>query len=107
MIDPASPAERAGIVRFNVAGEEVSLVLYDTGHPGYFVPFRDKTSGTDTYGAGRYLDIDPNSDGTVTLDFNMAYNPLCAYNDAYSCPLPPVENWLTVAVEAGERDFVK
>lgn len=99
--------ERAGIVRFNVAGEEVSLVLYDTGHPGYFVPFRDKTSGTDTYGAGRYLDIDPNSDGTVTLDFNMAYNPLCAYNDAYSCPLPPVENWLTVAVEAGERDFVK
>lgn len=99
--------EKAGIARFEVAGEQVSLVLYDTGQPGYFVPFRDKTSGVDTYGAGRYLDIEPNRDGTVTIDFNLAYNPLCAYSDAYSCPLPPAENWLSVQITAGERSYSK
>lgn len=99
--------EKAGIARFEVAGEQVTLVLYDTGHPGYFVPFRDKTSGVDTYGAGRYLDIEPEPDGTVTIDFNLAYNPLCAYNDAYSCPLPPAENWLSVDITAGERSYSK
>ena len=99
--------QRAGVVRFDVEAQEVSLVLYDTGHPGYFVPFRDATSGDETYGAGRYLDIDPNPDGTVTIDFNLAYNPLCAYSDAFSCPLPPAENWLTVPIRAGERDFTK
>jgi uncharacterized protein (DUF1684 family) len=97
--------ERAGVARLEVEGHEVELVLYDTGHPGYFLPFRDKTSGAETYGAGRYLDIEPNDDGTVTIDFNLAYNPLCAYSDAFSCPLPPVENWLTVPIEAGERDY--
>jgi uncharacterized protein (DUF1684 family) len=98
--------EKAGLVRFEVDGQEAALVLYDTGHPGYFLPFRDRTSGAETYGAGRYLDIDPNPDGTVTVDFNLAYNPLCAYSDAFSCPLPPVENWLTVPIEAGERNYV-
>jgi uncharacterized protein (DUF1684 family) len=95
--------ERAGVVRFEVNGEEASLALYDTGHPGYFVSFRDQTSGAETYGAGRYLDIEANPDGTVTVDFNLAYSPLCAYSDAYSCPLPPVENWLPVSIAAGER----
>lgn len=99
--------ERAGRVRFEADGQEATLVLYDTGHPGYFVPFRDKTSGVETYGAGRYLDIDPNPDGTVTIDFNLAYNPLCAYSDTFSCPLPPVENWLSVPIEAGERSYVR
>ena len=97
--------ERAGVARFDVAGEEVTLTLYDTGHPGYFLPFRDATSGTETYGAGRYLDLDRNPDGTLLIDFNLAYNPLCAYNDSYSCPLPPIENWLSVPIRAGEKDF--
>ncbi len=96
---------RAGKVRFEVDGEPVELTLYDTGHPGYFVPFRDKTSGDSTYGAGRYLDLDANDDGTVTLDFNLAYNPSCVYDDAYSCPLPPIENWLQVPIEAGEKMY--
>jgi len=98
---------RAGTVEFSVSGEGVSLTLYSTGHPGYFVPFRDTTSGKATYGAGRYLDIQPNDDGTVTIDFNYAYNPFCAYNDAYSCPLPPAENWLNVPIEAGELDWTQ
>jgi uncharacterized protein (DUF1684 family) len=98
---------RVGTVHFVVNGEATRLTLYSTGHPGYFLPFRDSTSGRGTYGAGRYLDIEPNEDGTVTVDFNYAYNPTCAYDDAYSCPLPPVENWLPVPIEAGEKDFAK
>lgn len=97
--------ERAGTVSFVVDGAAARLTLYDTGHDGLFVPFRDATSGHATYGAGRYLDLRPNSNGTVTLDFNLAYNPFCAYNTAYSCPLPPHENWLDVAIAAGELDF--
>lgn len=97
---------RVGTVSFEVHGEAVSLSLYTTGHPGYFLPFRDATSGRETYGAGRYLDLEPNADGTVTLDFNYAYNPTCAYDEAYSCPLPPAENWLRLSIEAGEKDFV-
>jgi hypothetical protein len=96
---------RAGTVSFRVDETDVRLALYDTGHEGLFLPFRDTTSGKETYGAGRYLDLQPQPDGTVTLDFNLAYNPFCAYNDAYSCPLPPVENWLPVAIEAGELDY--
>ncbi len=96
---------RAGIARFAVDGDEVRLTLYATGHPGFFVPFRDATSGKATYGAGRYLDLEPNDDGTVTLDFNYAYNPFCAYDEAYSCPLPPGENWLQVPIEAGEQTY--
>ena len=94
---------RAGIVSFEAAGRPVRLTLYDTGHRGFFLPFRDATSGRETYGAGRYLDLDEADGGLVSVDFNLAYFPLCAYNDAYSCPLPPVENWLEVPVRAGER----
>ena len=96
---------RIGNVKFEVDGHQANLALYSTGQPGLFIPFRDSTSGKSTYGAGRYLDIDPSEDGTVTIDFNLAYNPYCVYNDAYSCPLPPIENWLKVPIEAGERDW--
>lgn len=97
--------QRAARVKLLAGGEDIELTLYSTGHPGLFLPFRDTTSGKTTYGAGRYLDIDPNEDETVTIDFNRAYNPYCAYNDAYSCPLPPIENWLQVPIEAGEKMF--
>jgi uncharacterized protein (DUF1684 family) len=97
---------RIGTVTFPVEGDDATLTLLasDSQH-GVFVPFRDATSGKESYGAGRYLDLEPNEDGTVTLDFNYAYNPYCAYSDAYSCPLPPVENWLTVPIRAGERTY--
>jgi uncharacterized protein (DUF1684 family) len=97
----------AGVVHLPIADEEVSLGLYDTGHPGFFLPFRDASSGKETYGAGRYLDLQPNEDGTVTIDFNLAYSPHCAYNDGYSCALPPASNWLTVPIEAGEKTWEK
>lgn len=96
---------RAGKVSFEVDGHPAQLTLYDTGHPGFFIPFRDQTSGNATYGAGRYLDVDANDDGTVTIDFNLAYNPSCVYDEGYSCPIPPIENWLQVPIEAGEKMF--
>lgn len=68
-----------------------------------FVPFLDATSGTETYGAGRYLDLEPEEDGTYTLDFNLAYHPSCVYDIRYSCPLTPAENRLPIRIEAGER----
>lgn len=68
-----------------------------------FVPFADTTTGTETYSAGRYLDLSPTPTGFYTIDFNQAYNPYCAYNLAYECPFPPPSNRLTIAIEAGER----
>lgn len=97
---------RAGLVSFDVNGEEVQLTLFTTaGDSGYFLPFRDATSGKESYGAGRYLDLDEAVDGKIAIDFNMAYNPYCAYSEAYSCPLPPSENWLTVPIKAGEKNY--
>ncbi len=98
---------RAGIMRFEVGGEPARLTLYAAeGMHDLFLPFRDATSGTETYGAGRYLEVDPpGSDGRVVVDFNYAYNPYCAYNPNWSCPIPPGENWLSVPVRAGERSF--
>jgi uncharacterized protein (DUF1684 family) len=68
-----------------------------------FVPFLDGTSGKESYGAGRYLDLDPEDDGTYVLDFNLAYHPSCVYDPRFSCPLTPAENRLPVRIEAGER----
>ncbi|MEO5885564.1 MAG: DUF1684 domain-containing protein [Candidatus Limnocylindrales bacterium] len=100
------PAHRAGILEFELAGETRRLTAYtfDGGDgASLFVPFLDETSGTETYGAGRYLDIDPEDDGTYTLDFNLAYHPSCVYDPRFSCPLTPAENRLPLRVEAGER----
>ena len=73
------------------------------GENGLFVPFTDATSGRETYGGGRYLDLPERADGTYVLDFNAAYHPYCVYDPAYSCPVPPPENRLALAVTAGER----
>ena len=100
------PAYRLGRLRFVVDGRELALTAYRVGLSGpdmLFVPFRDGTSGRETYGSGRYLDIRVEADDSYVLDFNFAYNPYCAYSDSYSCPLPPAENWLPVRIEAGER----
>jgi uncharacterized protein (DUF1684 family) len=97
---------RAGTVTIDVDDEQAVLTLLAIpGHDGYFLPFRDATSGHESYGAGRYLDLESDEDGRVTIDFNYAYNPYCAYSDDYSCALPPVENWLHVPIRAGEKAF--
>jgi uncharacterized protein (DUF1684 family) len=68
-----------------------------------FVPFSDLTTGTETYAAGRYLDLNPTATGIYVIDFNRAYNPYCAYNESYDCPYPPPSNRLPVPIRAGER----
>jgi uncharacterized protein (DUF1684 family) len=89
---------------------EATLVAYQrVDHDGgsLFVPFRDKTTGQQTYPGGRYMELHAEGDledgAEVPLDFNLAYSPFCAYSDAYECPLPPRENWLEIAIPAGER----
>ena len=95
---------QVGHVAFSVGGVERRLLAYEQGHQ-LFIPFRDKTSAKETYGAGRYVEADHLGGSRYLLDFNTAYNPYCAYNDAWSCPLPPLENWLGVEVRAGEKTF--
>lgn len=100
------PAHRAGILGFELGDQLLQLTAYtfDGGdEKSLFVPFLDPSSGTETYGAGRYLDLDPEDDGSYTLDFNLAYHPSCVYDPRFSCPLTPSENRLPVRIEAGER----
>jgi uncharacterized protein (DUF1684 family) len=94
-----------GRIDFEIDGTALSLTAFDGGAPGsLFVLFTDATSGRTTYGACRELNVDaPGADGTVTLDFNRAVNLPCAYTDFATCPLPPAENRLRVAIEAGEK----
>ncbi len=95
-----------GQFSFEVNGELATLQVYQDADDGYFfLPFVDATAPEETYGAGRYLDIEQNADGTFTIDFNYAYNPYCAYNDKWSCPIPPKENRLKVRIEAGEKNY--
>ncbi len=96
---------RYGVVHFEVDGKPTQVTLYESeGSHELFLPFRDATSGKESYGAGRYLDLHSHGD-EIVIDFNYAYNPYCAYNPDWSCPLPPAENWLKVPVRAGEKGF--
>jgi uncharacterized protein (DUF1684 family) len=95
-----------GQVRFSIKGEEAVLQVYVSANGGdYFIPFVDATAPAETYGAGRYLEPEDLGDGKLRIDFNMAYNPYCAYNDNWSCPIPPRENRIAVRIEAGEKKF--
>jgi uncharacterized protein len=108
-------AQRFGRVRFMLDGHEHSLSLFwFLGYGGgVFLPFRDATGGQETYGGGRYLlDTIKHADlgrigGLVVIDFNYAYNPSCAYNPRWVCPLSPPENRLSVPIRAGEKAFSK
>lgn len=105
------PYRCIGRAHFSVEGEACALTLYrptfGTANEHLFVPFRDATSGNETYGAGRYLEASLErgleTDAHIVLDFNRAYHPYCAYSGRYRCPLPPAENHLPVAVRAGEK----
>ena len=95
---------RYGRIHFEVNGEAAALTIFASEH-GFFLPFVDTQAGKLTYGAGRYLDPPAAQNGKLSVDFNLAYNPYCAYNENYSCPLPPAENRLKVAIQAGEQNF--
>lgn len=109
---------RAGRLRFSLDGTPCTLTVFSlVGYGGgLFLPFRDATCGRETYGGGRYLfDTVKNTDGLalevragsadVVIDFNYAYNPSCAYDARWACPLAPRENWLAIPIRAGEKVF--
>jgi len=110
------PCEKVGWVGFVVEGQPQRLQVYQLldqarseGGADYFLPFTDGTTGTETYPAGRYVDLQGPEGGPYVLDFNTASNPWCAYGAAerYVCPVTPAENRLTVRIEAGERGYRK
>ena len=95
-----------GEALFNLDGTDCRLQLfYLPESTDLFLPFMDATSGQTTYGSGRYLEVATPTEDEVILDFNLAYNPYCAYVDGYSCPFPPKANVLPVAIEAGEKTY--
>ena len=103
---------RYAIASFQLEGQPQRLTLFKKANrvageeEQLFVPFTDRTNGYDTYGGGRYLDIPFEEDAkTVVLDFNRAYNPFCAYNPDYVCPVPPKDNRLDIAIPAGEKTY--
>jgi uncharacterized protein (DUF1684 family) len=95
---------RFGQFEFEYGEEHARLTLYANEH-GYFLPFADSLAGTQTYGAGRYLEPEEGPDGRFHVNFNLAYNPYCAYNEYFSCPITPAENRLKIPIPAGEKIF--
>lgn len=104
-----------GILYFDIKGQQYSLSAYqriefstsDDYVDYLFVPFTDLSNGEETYEGGRYIDLQINAGGNYTLDFNKAYNPYCAYNHKYSCPIPPAVNNLEIAIFAGVKKSLK
>ncbi|MFC4268411.1 DUF1684 domain-containing protein [Polaribacter marinivivus] len=107
-----------GLLSFNINGQDLELTIYqsqddlrDEKYKDYlFLPFTDNTSGNESYGGGRYMDVmitDIKDDNTIELNFNNTYNPYCAYNDDYSCPLTPRKNHLDIEIKAGIKAFKK
>ncbi len=95
---------------FEIDGLKDSLIVFieptfNANYKKAFIPFKDKTSGVESYAAGRYLDAEIKDDSFIELDFNLAYNPFCAYDEKFSCPLPPESNYLDIRIEAGEKNY--
>ena len=99
--------ERIGALKFSLKGQSLRLTAFrdleSREANRLFVPFSDLTSGTETYSAGRYMELDPTPTGIYVVDFNVAYNPYCYYSPEYDCPFPPKENRLEVPIRAGEK----
>lgn len=94
---------------FELGGKTNRLLLLqamdEPDKRNFFLAFADDTSGGDTYGGGRYINARQDGKNSITIDFNLAYNPYCAYNPDYACPLPPKENLLEIPIEAGEKNY--
>lgn len=98
--------KRAGTATFSVDGKTFTVNIFDEGE--YFLfPFRDLTSGKETYGGGRFINIskDKLKDDKLEIDFNNAHNFYCAYNESFICPIPPKENFINTEIKAGEKKY--
>jgi uncharacterized protein (DUF1684 family) len=96
-----------GKIKADIQAFSVTLTLYQRENGDFFLPFKDKTAPTETYGGGRFLDLPLTTvkNNQLRVDFNLAYNPYCAYNEDFACPIPPAENTLPIRIEAGEKLF--
>lgn len=94
-----------GTVKLTIADVSYDLIVLDDGDGGVFIPFRDGTSGTETYTGGRYVNLALDEHGDATIDFNSAANPWCVYDEEFVCPLPPQGNWIAERIEAGEKMY--
>ena len=96
-----------GRISATIQGKLVSLVIYQHDSGDFFIPFKDKTAPTETYGGGRYLELPLTKlkDNQLTIDFNEAFFPYCAYNKTFACPIPPKENQLNIRIPAGEKNL--
>jgi uncharacterized protein len=111
--DRAPEYRTFGTISFNLHDTTITLQVYQNVElikkPGYadylFAPFTDETSAEECYGGGRYLDLHIPLSNTIEVDFNKAYNPYCAYNHKYSCPIPPAENYIPLKIKAGEKKY--
>jgi uncharacterized protein (DUF1684 family) len=97
------------IAHFEIDDKSQKLFLLKSenffNEPWLFLPFYDETSAEESYGGGRFLNVEYHDEEEIYIDFNLAYNPYCAYTDTYRCPIPPAENKITVKVLAGERNY--
>ncbi|MBI1300650.1 MAG: DUF1684 domain-containing protein [Alphaproteobacteria bacterium] len=102
---------RHSFVVFELKGQEVKVLLLQAADEAdkrnFFLAFADATSGEETYGGGRYLNLRQDGQRSITIDFNLAYNPYCAYNPEFACPIPPKENILEIPIPAGEKNYEK
>lgn len=100
-----------GNVTFELDGKTHTLSIYENLEPSpldlLFLPFTDKSNDKTTYAGGRYVEVSRSKTGTVTIDFNRAFNPYCVYNENYVCPIPPSENYIDAEINAGEKNFSK
>jgi uncharacterized protein (DUF1684 family) len=96
-----------GFIQAEFKSFTLKLKLYQHEDGNFFLPFKDKTAPTETYGGGRFLDLPLTNvkNNRLRVDFNLAYNPYCAYNEDFACPIPPAENTLPIRIEAGEKNF--
>jgi uncharacterized protein (DUF1684 family) len=95
-----------GKAKGQIDGQAIELVVYQYDSGDFFIPFKDKTAPTETYGGGRYLELPLTNlkDNQILLDFNQAYFPFCAYNKTFACPVPPKANHLNIRIPAGEKN---
>lgn len=106
VLGQTTPTKTAGKLLFNINNKEYSLDVIDEGGPKLFIVFADETAGKTTYGAGRFIEIPkPDALGNTEIDFNIAYNPPCAFTAFATCPLPPAQNRLKIAIPAGEKNY--
>ena len=106
ILGQTTATKTAGKLIFTIHNKEYSLDVIDEGGPKFFIVFADETAGKTTYGAGRFIEIHkPDALGNTEIDFNNAYNPPCAFTEFATCPLPPPQNRLNLAITAGEKNY--